>query len=143
MHEHRDGGLEAVLSLAQFISVSRPAQGAGRGEGSICQPHHFGVAQDELYPEPGGFRASPQAVALDSGCQVVSSGCVSPLIEPQGNEPSLQFSHGSGVGAAGIHMLVPESLVALECLSALSGAALEEISGEGPQQRSGDADETG
>ena len=57
---------------------------------------------------------APQAVALDAGRQVVSSGCVPLVIEPQGNEPSLEFGHGTGESAAGIHLFVPESLVALE-----------------------------
>src|ERR1700722_13887266 len=31
-------------------------------------------------------------------------------IEPQGNEPSLEFGYRAGEGAAGIHLFVPESL---------------------------------
>ena len=73
-----------------------------------------GVSRDELYPEPGSFRAGAQAVTLDAGRQVVISGCVSLVIEPQGNEPSLEFGHSAGESAAGIHLFVPESLVALE-----------------------------
>jgi hypothetical protein len=33
---------------------------------------------------------------------------------PWGNKPSLEFGHGAGESAAGIHLFVTESLVALE-----------------------------
>ena len=138
MNERRDSGFEVVLAFAQFISVRRAAEGADRGEGSICKHLHLGVARDKLYPEPGSFRAGAQAVTLDARRQVVRSSCIPLVIEPQGNEPSLEFGHGAGERAAGIHLFVPESLVALECLGALGGAALEDVSGEGPQQGRGD-----
>jgi hypothetical protein len=35
-------------------------------------------------------------------------------MEPQGNEPSLEFGYRAGEGAAGIHLFVPESLIALK-----------------------------
>ena len=35
-------------------------------------------------------------------------------IEPQGNEPSLEFGYRAGEGAAGKHLFVPESLIALK-----------------------------
>jgi hypothetical protein len=114
VNEHSDGRFEVVLAFAQFIPVSRAAEGAGRSECGICQHLHLAVARDELYPEPGSFRAGAQAVALDAGRRVVSSGCVSLVIEPQGNKPSLEFGHGAGESAAGIHLFVTESLVALE-----------------------------
>ena len=114
MNEHRDGGFEVVLAFAQFISVRRTAEGADRGERSICQHPHLGIAPDELYSEPGSIRAGAQAVTLDAGSEVVSSDCVSLVMEPQGNEPSLEFGHGAGESAAGIYLFVPESLVALE-----------------------------
>ena len=72
MNERRYGGFEAVLAFAQFISVRRAAEGAGRGEGGICQHLQPGVARDELDPEPGSLRAGAQAVAFDAGGQVVS-----------------------------------------------------------------------
>src|ERR1035437_8755819 len=40
-------------------------------------------------------------------------------IEPQGNEPSLEFGYRAGEGAAGIHLFVPEPLTAPPCLAAL------------------------
>jgi hypothetical protein len=101
------------FSRSRSSSRSGAAEGADRGEGGICQHLHLGVARDELYPEPGSFRAGAQAIALDAGRQVVRSGCVSLVMEPQGNEPSLEFGHGAGESAAGIHLFVPESLVAL------------------------------
>jgi hypothetical protein len=55
--EHHHGGFEAVLAFAQFTAVRRAAQGADRSERGICQHLHLGVARDELYPEPGSFRA--------------------------------------------------------------------------------------
>jgi hypothetical protein len=45
---------------------------------------------------------------------LVSFRCVSLVMEPQGNEPSLEFGHGTGESAASIHLFVPESLVAHE-----------------------------
>ena len=105
---------KGVLAFAQFTAVRRAAQGADRSERGICQHLHLGVARDELYPEPGSFRAGAQAVTLDASRQVVSTGCVPLAIEPQGNEPSLEFGHGAGESAAGIYLFVPESLVALE-----------------------------
>src|SRR5450631_13906 len=142
MNEHRDGGFEAVLAFAQLTAVRRTAEGAGRGECHIGQHPHLGVARDELYPEPGSFRGGAQAVTLDAGREVVASGCISLVMEPQGNEPSLELSHSAGESAAGTGLLVPEPLAALEGLGALRGTALEEIGGEGPQQGRGDTDET-
>jgi hypothetical protein len=76
VNERRDGGFEVVLAFAQLIPVSRAAEGADRGEGGICQHLHLRVARDELYPEPGSFRAGAQAVTLDTGRQIVRSGCI-------------------------------------------------------------------
>src|SRR5450755_1126847 len=134
MNEHRDGGFEAVLAFAQLTAVRRTAEGAGRGECHIGQHPHLEVARDELYPEPGSFRGGAQAVTLDAGREVVASGCISLVMEPQGNEPSLELSHSAGESAAGTGLLVPEPLAALEGLGALGGTALEEIGGEGPSR---------
>ena len=141
MNERRDGGFEVVLAFTQLISVSRAAEGAGRGEGGVCQHLHLGVTRDELYAEPGSFSAGTQTVTFDAGRRVVLSGCIPLVIKPQGYEPSLEFGHGTGERAAGIHLFVPESFAALECLGALGGAALEEIGGEGPQQGRGNTNE--
>lgn len=89
MNERRDGGFEVLLAFAQFMSVRRAAEGADRGEGSVCQHLHLRVARDELYAEPGSFSAGTQAVTFDAGRRVVLSGCIPLVIKPQGYEPRL------------------------------------------------------
>lgn len=67
MNERRDGGFEVVLAFTQFISVRRAAEGADRGEGSVCRHLHLGVARDELYAEPRQLQRRLQIPRLTAG----------------------------------------------------------------------------
>jgi hypothetical protein len=53
-------------------------------------------------------------------------------LEPQGDESSLQLGDGSREASAGVHLLLPATLFALERSQPLGRAILEQISRERP-----------
>ena len=142
LDECLDGRLELVLGRAQLLSA-RWAGKCSRGlEGGVREVHQLRVPADKLYPEPGDFCCGTQAVALDVGLSGFLPARVPLRAEPQGNEPCLQLGDGRCKASNGIRLLLPTTLVALECLRPLSRATLEQISRKRPQKHPGNADKT-
>ena len=91
---------------------------ADSGEGRVCQAHEPRVAGNELHAESGSFRAGPQAIAFNTGRLVISPVLASLLVEPEGDEPSLELGQGRGEGRGGTQVLLAKPLLARDCLGA-------------------------